>query len=331
MARLNRVAVAAITAVLVVIALLFFGTLALKHWSGTSHDLSGVLLRCFIALPVVIGIMAFLWPTKKRSAVFLILAGLIVGLAYGYLAVRVFHRINSGMWQIPSGSIMSERLLSFSFFNPFALDIDLEAIVIGAVAGMSSLLMTVSQINKLLRFSVTTILVAVGVLAPVPILNAITQNEELTVAMVMPRETLAIRPVAWSADYVRSIDVSREESAVLERLKRAGLSRDYEVVWLIRKGHGKKVVAIVVVPEELRDIDLPQSNGVDVIYVPESARWQTNPGQFPELDRKITILRHTSSDGPCRGYLYVDDIFGTSYGFGIPKPNDTGCLHSRNE
>jgi hypothetical protein len=128
--------------------------------------------------------------------------------------------------------------------------------------------------------------------------------------------------------YVRPIDIRTEVASVAQALKYAGVDGDYEVVRLFREGHGNRVLAIVVVPQPLTETELPEPRGIDAIYLPQSGGWRTIPEQLPTVDRKITILLNSSAGKghPCQGYLYVDDILGTSYGMGIPKPNDSECL-----
>src|ERR1039458_4723633 len=121
MARFSRFAIAAIVSIFVTVLLLTFGTAALRHWSGATSHLRDVLVRCFIALPIVMGILALLWPSRKQSILLVVTVGLVTGLAYGYLAVRVFYCQSVGCWQI----LVQETL---SFFNPLSWDIDLQAI-----------------------------------------------------------------------------------------------------------------------------------------------------------------------------------------------------------
>src|SRR6516164_3055410 len=170
MARLSRSAVAAVVSMFVIALLLTFGTVALRHWSLPTRYSFDVLLRCFIALPIVMGILALLWPSKKQGILLVVTVGFVTGLVYGYLAVRVFHRLSAGYWQISGGP---EKMNSFSFFNPLSWDVDLQAIVFGAVAAMCSLLLTIPTGRRLLRVALAIVAVIFAVLAPVRILNAI--------------------------------------------------------------------------------------------------------------------------------------------------------------
>jgi hypothetical protein len=331
MARTYRFAIATITSIFVTLLQLMFGTFALRHWASSEPDLNHVLLRCFIALPIVIGVAAFLLPSFKMQSPMLAAAiGLIIGLAYGYLAVRVFHRINVGYWQILGGAGPQE---TWSFFNPLSWDIELEALFFGAIAGACSLVLAIPPGKKLFRMALVIVFIIMGVFAPVPVLNAITHNQELTVAMVMSKGVVARNADETSLRHIRPIDVNKETAAVVRALKDAGINEDYEVVRLFREGHGKNVLAIVVVPEPLTKTELLQPQGVNAIYVQQSGTWRTIPQQLATVDRKITILPSIASDkgDPCQGYMYVDELFGVSYGFGIPKPNDSECLHPRNE
>jgi hypothetical protein len=269
------------------------------------------------------GILALLWPSKKQNILPAVTVGFVTGLAYGYLAVRVFYRLSVGVWQIPAGPEETD-----SFFSSPSWDIDLLAILFGAVVGMCSLLLAIPSGRQLLRMALAIVLVIVAVCAPVPILNAIAHNQELTVAMVMRKDAVPRNPVEWSVRYVRRIDIRTEAATVVRALKDAGVDSDYEVVRLFRQGHGKKVLAIVVVPQPVMETELPEPRGMNAIYLPESSGWRTVPEKLSTVGRKITILpdSYTGKDHPCRGYLYVDDILGTSYGMGITKPNDSECL-----
>ena len=329
MARLSRSAIAAIVSIVVIALLLTFGTAALQHWSSATRYSFDVLLRCFIALPIVMGILALLWPSMKQGISLVVTVGFVTGLVYGYLAVRVFHRLKAGYWQIPGGP---EKMNSFSFFNPLSWDVDIQAIVFGAVVGMCSLLLAIPTGRRLLRVASAIVIVIVAVLAPARILNAIAHNQELTVAMVMRKDAVPRNPVEWSVEGIRPIDIRSEVAAVAQTLKDAGVDGDYEVVRLFREGHGKRVLAIVVVPQPLTETKLPEPRGMNAIYLPQSGGWRTIPEQLPTVDRKIAILRNSSTGKghPCQGYLYVDDILETSYGMGIPKPNDSECLRPSN-
>jgi hypothetical protein len=329
MARLSRFAIAVIVSTFVTVLLLMFGTAALRHWSDPTPHLRDVLLRCFSALPIVMGVLALLWTSRRQSILLVVTAGFVTGLSYGYLAVRVFYRLSVGSWQILGGTWPQETL---SFFNPLSWDIDLQAIVFGAVAGMCSLLLAIPSGRRVLRMALAIAVVIVAIFVPVPILNAIAHNQELTVAMVMRRDAVPRNPVEWSVRYIRPIDIRSEAATVAQALKDAGVDGDYEVVRLFREGHGKRVLAIVVVPQPLTKTELPQPRGVNAIYLPQSGDWRTIPEQLSTVDRKITILPSTSADkgDPSQGYLSVDDILGTSYGMGIPRPNDSECLRPCN-
>lgn len=136
----------------------------------------------------------------------------------------------------------------------------------------------------------------------------------------------------WSVQYIRPIDIRSEAATVAQELKDAGVDGDYEVLRLFREGHGKRVLAIVIIPQPLTKAELPQPRGMNAIYLPQSGGWRTIPEELSTVDRKITILPSISADkgDPCQGYLYVDDILGSSYRMGIPKPNDSECLRPSN-
>jgi hypothetical protein len=148
------------------------------------------------------------------------------------------------------------------------------------------------------------VLVIVAVFAPVPILTAITHNQELTVAMVMRKDAVSRNPAKWSVQYIRPIDIRSEAAAVTQSLKDASIDGDYEVVWLFREGHGKRALAIVVVPHQsLTEMELPEPRGMNAIYLSQAGSWKTIPEQLSTVDRKISILLNSSTgkDHPCQG------------------------------
>ncbi|MGB9072295.1 MAG: hypothetical protein WCC22_06460 [Terriglobales bacterium] len=327
MARFYRLTIAATASIFVALLLLILGVRALRHWAAFAPDSNRVLPLCLVALPIVMCLTAFLWPPKDHRIMPAALIGLVIGLAYGYIAVRVFHRVNVGYWRIPGMGPYE----TWSIFNPLSWDIELEAVSVGAFAGACSLVLAIPRSRKLLRMVLLIMFIIIGVFVPVPVLNAITHNQELTVAMVMRKGHVARTADEWSPGYVRRIDIRKETDAVFKVLKDAGVDGKYEVVRLFREGHGKKVLAIVVVPEPLSETEMLQPLGMNAIYVQQSGAWGTIPQQLATVDRKITIHWSPSKGDPCQGYLGVDDLLGVGYGIGIPKPNDSECIHPRSE
>ena len=169
MKRLLRFGIAAATATAIIL-LLTFGTYSLHLWVGGHIGIRDFTFHCFILFPVIVALVASLWPSPRlnRSPLVSGATGLVVGLAYGYLAPRVAFSRAFGHWQ---------------GFGPISWPIDLPALVCGVVAGACAMLLSITARSRLV-IAVTAILVLAAVLVPAPTFDLVSHNQELTVAVV---------------------------------------------------------------------------------------------------------------------------------------------------
>jgi hypothetical protein len=207
------------------------------------------------------------------------MAGAAVGLTYGYLAVRV------GLWMI----FRSWGSPGHSVFLEIFWSLDIEMMACSAVAGACAMLLTTTSRTRNVLLTVALFVIG-GLLIPGPVFDLVTHNQEFTVAVVTPQNHGPRSPEVEEAGPVRSIDASAVSSRVMQLLRNAGIDGNYQVAQLYRQGHGKKVLAIIVIGSLVtKAVDLPEPHGTDVIYLQEPGGWKRIPSQVPTLGRDIYI------------------------------------------
>ena len=94
MARLSRFAIAAATSAATIL-LLTYGTYFLRLWVGGHLSVRNFLLTSSVLLPLVLGLLAPLWPSQKvkRHALTAGTTGALIGFVYGYLAPRAWRLV----------------------------------------------------------------------------------------------------------------------------------------------------------------------------------------------------------------------------------------------
>lgn len=314
MARLSRFAVAAITAITVSL-LLTYGTDAIRLLAGGPLTRRYIVWSSFL-LPIFLGLFAAVWPAPKlkRSALAAGSAGAAIGLAYIYVATRLLFWVVFKSWGGFGHSI---------FFGPVTTswDLDLEAFTFAIAAGACAMLLAITARSRRVLLA-AAILVVIAAIAPGSAYNLITHNQEFTIAVVTPQGTAApsLPDVTERIDIPR-IDVASVTSQVLGSLGEAGITGKYQVVELYRQGHGKRVLAIVVIKEPVASaVKLPEPSGADVIYVQGPDRWRTVPSQVRTLDRYIEIRPPDAGDKSL-AWLMIQDAGGWGHGFAVPGPD----------
>jgi len=322
MPRLSRFAVAVIASAAIAI-ILTHGSYALGFWAGGHRGIRDYLLKSLVMLPILIGLLAATWPSRrlKRSPLVAGMVGAVIGLTYSYLATRVMFWLAFKRWGGFGHSV---------FLYPIGWDQDIEAAACGIVIGAGAMLLAIAPRSPTV-LSAILILLLIGVFAPSIAFNLITQNQELTVAVVTPRNTPSasqVLPEVNSMLRVRPIDVRSMTSRVQQLLRNSGIAGNYGVVDLYRQGEGKQVLVIIVISEPVTQrTDLPEPRGTDVIYVQERGAWKTVPQQFPALDtssvrtffRTIIIWPPRPGDKSL-GLVMIADATGVGSPFWIPSP-----------
>jgi len=260
-----------------------------------------------------VALLAALWPLRKLnwSALAASTAGAAVGLAYGYLAVRVGYWIIFRSW----GSSGQSIFLEISWAR------DIEMMLCSAVAGACAMLLTTTSRTRNVLLTVA-LLVIIGILIPGPVFNLVTHNQELTVAIVTTQSQGPHSPEVAEPGSVRAIDAGAVSSRVMQLLHDAGIDGNYQVAQLYRQGHGKQVLAIIVIGGHITSAaDLPEPHGTDVIYLQEPGEWKRIPSQAPTLDRGIYI--YPDQDG--RGCHQLDFTDASGLGTGVFVGDATQC------
>ena len=311
MARVFRFALAA-TLTAAVGLFVTYGSYLLGLWAGGHRYRLETGLRLGVLLPVFVGLLAALWPLRKLngSALAAGMAGAALGLTYGYLAGRVEYWREFGNWGFPRHSVF--LIIDWSR--------DLETMVCGAVAGACAVLLTTTSRTRNVLLTVALLLIG-GILIPGPVFDLVTHNQEFTVAVVTPQNHGPHPPEVEEAGPVRSVDASAVSSHVMQLLRDAGINGNYQVAQLYRQGHGKRVLAVIVIGGFVTEAaHLPEPRGTDVIYLQEPGGWKRIPSQVPTLDRDIYI---TPRDRDGRTYLEFTDASGL--GRGVLVGDATQC------
>lgn len=310
MARLSRFAVAALTSACAIL-LLAFGTHYLHLWVGGHLSVSDFIVKSFIFLPVALGLVAALLPSPKlnRATLTAGVTGAAIGLAYGYLAPRVMFWKVFGDWQAAQ-----------IFVHPIGWSVEFPALVCAAVAGACAIVLSITSRGRSAIATIAIILI-IAVVVPGPAYDLLTRNQELTIAIVTPQgANAAANPPEVIADvYSTPLNVGNMNSRVLQTLSEAGITGNYQVADLYRQGHGKQVLAIVVVSQTVvNKAELQEPDGENAIYVQESSGWKRIPSQVNALDRYFS-LQAPLPGGDSFALVKVDGAGGEGAGFEVWK------------
>lgn len=322
MPRLSRFAVAAIASAVIAI-ILTYGSYALGFWAGGHRGIRDYLLKSLVLLPILIGLVAARWPSPrlKQNPLVAGMVGAVIGFIYSYLATRIMFWLAFKRWGGFGHSV---------FLYPIGWDQDIEALTCGIVIGAGAMLLAIAPRSTSV-LSAILILLLIGVFAPALAFNLITQNQELTVAVVTPQNTPSasqVLPEVKSMLKVRPIDVRSVTNRVQQLLRDAGIAGNYGVVDLYRQGEGKQVLVIIVISQPVTErTDLPEPRGTDAIYVQERGAWKTIPPQFPTLDAtsvrtfgRTIIIWPPQSEDKSLGLVMIGDATGVGSPFRIPRP-----------
>lgn len=321
MARLLRFGVAAATATAIIL-LLTFGTYTLHLWVGGHLHVRGLILRSFVLLPIVFGLVAGLYPSPKlnRSPLVAAATGAAVGFAYGYLAPRVAEGVHFwrafGHWPR-----LGFGRMGWLGIGNMGWDLELAALVCAVAAGTCALLLSITARSRLVIMT-AVILVLTAVLVPAPTYDHITHNQELTVAVMTPCSAVATtnKPFVIADVYSTPVDVDGVTNRVLGLLRDEGIRGPYLMSDLYRGGHGKQVLAVIVLNQRIvSKFQLQEPRGGDVIYLQQPNGWKKIPPQLPTLERSLSLEPPVNADALAE--LTINQI-GLSTGFEIWKTSD---------
>ena len=128
----------------------------------------------------------------------------------------------------------------------------------------------------------------------------------------------ATRPDVLADVYSTPVNVGNVSSRVLQSLRDAGITGNYQVADLYRQGHGKQVIVIIVVNQPIvSKVALHEPNGANVIYVQQSDGWKKIPSQVPTLDRSVSLEPPLGEDAIA--LLRINEAGGFGTGFEVWK------------
>lgn len=116
------------------------------------------------------------------------------------------------------------------------------------------------------------------------------------------------------------IDVGSVTTHVLRSLDEAGIRGKYQVVDLYRQGHGKRVLAVVVISVPVASSVELREPSTDVIYLQTPGGWKKIPSQVRTLNRHILIRPPDAGDNDL-GSFRTRDVSGGGTVFGVPRPD----------
>jgi hypothetical protein len=311
MARLLRFAIAAASSAATLL-LLTLGAYKLHLWMGDHLSICDGTLRTLAFLPVVVGLVASIWPLPRlsRSPFAAGVTGAIIGFAYGYCVTRVELAMFLGHWR-------------WRYLGPISMgwEIDLAVSVCSVVPGTCAMVLAVTTRSRSVIATVVT-LVLTALLVPAPAFDLITHNQELTVAVVIPYTAGGGNEPRVSS-YVRStpVDVGSVTKHVQDLLQDEGVRGNYRVSILWRAGHGKQALAVIVFNQPVVSrVELQQPRGSDLIYLQQPDGWKKIPPRCPTLNRLLSVDPPLSEDE--FGFLHTSDVGGFGTIFPISKTPD---------
>ena len=321
MAGLLRFAVAA-SAATAIILLLTFGTSTLHLWVGGHLHVRGLILRSFVLLPIVLGLVAGLWPSPRlhRSRLVAAAIGAGVGFAYGYLAPRVAEGVH--FWRaFEHWPPLGFGRMGWLGIGNMGWDLEVAALVCGVAAGTCALLLSITTRSRLVIVA-AVIIVLTAALVPAPTYDHITHNQELTVAIVTPcsADATTNKPNVVADVYSTPVDVDGVTNRVLGLLRDEGIRGPYLMSDLYRGGHGKQVLAVIVLNQRIvSKVQLQEPRGGDVVYLQQPTGWKKIPPQMPTLERSLSLEPPVNADAIA--VLTINQV-GLSRGLEIWKTTD---------
>lgn len=183
-------------------------------------------------------------------------------------------------------------------------------------AGASAMLFTLSR-KTLRNLAAIPLLCLLAVVLPPPLFNYAMNNQELTVAFVIPAKPDAStekipHAISLSPHPLLQAEAKTTESHVQDSLHKAGLAGPYRVAELARCGTGKKALQIVVLNVPLSTkTSLPEPNGTELIDIADANGWRTLPAQATTLDRSVEVR-----PSPHRATLTMYALHCATLGFG---------------
>ncbi len=268
-----------------------------------------------LPLAFAVGIAAAAYPRRwlsSRRGAFIVAA---VGAATGILSFSVFV-----VWMIREGYTGQLRYGWRELGTILPLYFILQIFTWLIAVGPSAMLVTLTRRTPAVLVSVAA-LCLLAVVLPAPVFNFATNNQELTVAFVIPAspdagEMKPPRIVSTRPHPLHGAEANAGTAHVLEALRKAGFPGPYRVAEIDRCGTGKKALQIIVLTSSfLVKTQLPQPDGTELIYVSQPDGWRTVPEQAPTLGRNVEVRPGTNTSTLAMYWIHAVDQSG--FGGGI--------------
>jgi hypothetical protein len=221
------------------------------------------------------------------------------------------------------GHITVLRYVPFSSYLRwlYTSDFEFQTASCWIVTGALAMLVTLTRRTRTVLVAVA-VLCVLAVVLPSPIFNFVTNNQELTVAFVIPATpgASAAKPphvVNTGPNWLNTAGADAAGTHVLEALRKAGLSGPYRVAEIDRCGRGKKALQIMVLNPPVPALaQLPQPDGTELIYVSKPDGWRAIPAQASTLGRAVEVRGPETGDRWTASY-WIDAVARSGFGGAI--------------
>jgi hypothetical protein len=264
---------------------------SLGLWLGrNSYNLRWIIYGS-VPFALLLGLAAVVWPRRKAEQQGNTILGALVGAALGFLYTFIVAR--------------------YALAYPAFLVLMLSCWVPG---GISAMLAAAPRGKQRWAVIETAILCLAAVVLTEPIFNAVTHNQQLTVAFIAPSDVSTAHLSAWpeSLGFDNDDEIQAAKSEVLERIRALGYPETFRVLSITREGKGRKSLAILVVWAPItKQVVLPMPDKSVAVYIQNSENWEKKPTEVPVLHRNITMGPPGTTDESL-GYFNIPDAQGVS-------------------
>jgi hypothetical protein len=276
-------------------SLIALASFSLGLWLGRNSDnLLSIIYGC-VPFALVLGVAAIALPRRKEHQQGRPILAVLVGAALGILYTLIIARF----WL----AIPAFVILMLSCWVP---------------SGISAMVAVASRKRSSAVIGIAILCLA-AIFLTEPIFNALTHNQQMTVALVTPFEksTAGLEAYPETLGFVNGDEIQTAKNEVLERLRALGYTETFRMLSITRRGKGNKSLTILVVRTPItKEAVLGVPDKSTVVYTQRADNWEKKPAEVPVLHRGITMEPPTNTD-ESRGYFEIPDAQGVSLMGGI--------------
>ena len=271
-------------------ALIASASYSLGFWLGRNSYNLRLIIYSSVPFALLLGLAAVVRPKRKAEQQRNTVVGALVGATLGFLYAFI--------------------VAGYALALPAFLVLMLSCWVPG---GVSAMLAAAPRGDRRWVVIGIAILCLAAIVLTEPIFNAVTHNQQLTVALVAPSEmsTARLQAQPETVGFDNDAEIQAAKNEVLERVRAFGYTEAFRVLSITKEGKGKRSLAIVVLRSPIaREAVLPVPDGSTVVYIQHPENWEKKPEQTPVLHRVITMRPSTTDEGI--GYFEIPDAQGVS-------------------